>query len=461
MHSIVEKTAPDQKLREELLIAPLANLNGKAQSPEALALVRSLAERYPRLPSKTASSGKPYKQVKTKDGYEAAVAAFLADLLSASGSKRDTDWIRVSLNKDDYKGRPVTFRQFDNVREAWTAARLIETKPGYSRRSAFEPAEGYIYEGEPGSGQGMLTRFKATEALLGICAEHGVTPENANEHFRIEYTMQKELVQLTKPSAKTPTTEPTEKLRGEVAELNKFIAGFELQPPSIKHLGWVRKFHLSDRSGFKWNKGGRLYSQPPTDENYQNVNKATRLAMTINGEPVAEIDISASYLSIFYALCGQQIDIDRDAYRDILGPNDFDREVTKRFISATFGSRRLIRQWSDKTKADFEKDMRKKGLPPFVIDPKTYPIKLVRQKVLERHPLLERWGSEIEGRVLDYGDLMFLESQVIIATMFILKDHGIPSLPVHDSLIVPVSKTWRAGGIERPVSKGDGAHRST
>jgi hypothetical protein len=44
---------------------------------------------------------------------------------------------------------------------------------------------------------------------------------------------------------------------------------------------------------------------------------------------------------------------------------------------------------------------------------------------------------------------MFLESQVIIATMFILKDHGIPSLPVHDSLIVPVSKTWRAREVLR------------
>jgi hypothetical protein len=278
MDAIAKNTAPitDKEFAKELSIAPLASLNGKAQSPEALALVRSLAERYPRLPSKTASSGKPYKQVKTKDGYEAAVAAFLADLLSVVGSKRDTDWIRVSLNKDDYKGRPVTFSQFDNVRQAWTAAGLIETKKGYSRPRAF---------GNPGPNRGMMTRFKATEVLLSVCAEHGITPENVHEHFRIEYTMPEELVHLTKPPAETPTTEVTERLRGEVAELNEFIAGFELQPPSISHLGWVRKFHMSDRSGFKWNKGGRLYSQPPTG-NYQSADKETRLAMTINGERV-------------------------------------------------------------------------------------------------------------------------------------------------------------------------------
>jgi hypothetical protein len=148
----------DRELAGELRIAPLANLNGKAQSPEALALVRSLAERYPRLPSNTATSSKPYRQKKTKEDHEAAVAAFLADLLSVCGSKRDTDWARVSLNKDDFTGRSVTFRQFNSVRKAWTDAGLIETKPGYPAALAF---------GNPGPNQGMMTRFRATEALLG------------------------------------------------------------------------------------------------------------------------------------------------------------------------------------------------------------------------------------------------------------------------------------------------------
>ena len=402
-------------------------------------MVRSLAERYPRLPSKTASSGKLYKQVKTKHRYETAVAAFIAELLSVVGSKRETDWIRVSLDKDDYKDRTVTFKQFQNVRQAWTAEGLIETKKGYSGPRAF---------GNPGPNRGMMTRFKATEALLSLCAEHGITPGNVQEHFLLEYTMPKELVQLTSPSAETPTTELTERLRSEVAELNGFIAGFDLQPPKIKHLGWVRLFHQY-REGFEWNKGGRLYSQPPIG-NYQSADKETRLTMTINREPVAEIDISATNLTIFYALCGQQLELGRDAYRDILGPTDFDRELAKLFINVSFGMSGLLNRWSLPLKEAFEKAMRKKNLSPFVIDPKGYPIRLVRQKVLERHPLLERWGSEIGGRVLDWADLMFVESQAIVSTMLILKrEHGIPSLPVYDSLIVPVSKASRAADVLR------------
>jgi hypothetical protein len=44
--------------------------------------------------------------------------------------------------------------------------------------------------------------------------------------------------------------------------------------------------------------GGRLYSQHFTDS-YQVMGGDERLKMTINGEPVAEIDIRASYLTIF------------------------------------------------------------------------------------------------------------------------------------------------------------------
>ena len=68
-------------------------------------------------------------------------------------------------------------------------------------------------------------------------------------------------------------------------------------------------------------------------------------------------------------------------------------------------------------------------------------MKVIRAKVLERHPLLARWGGEIRGRVQGYGDLMYLESEAIIGAMLtLMRDHQVPSLPVHDSLIVPASK---------------------
>jgi len=105
------------ELADELRYAPLANLRGRSESDAAKALVRQLAEDYPRGAGKE-EGAKPYRQVKTKAAFELAIAAFLAELLAAHGDERRGGWIRCSLNKDDRKGQAVTSRQFANVREA-------------------------------------------------------------------------------------------------------------------------------------------------------------------------------------------------------------------------------------------------------------------------------------------------------------------------------------------------------
>ena len=82
--------------------------------------------------------------------------------------------------------------------------------------------------------------------------------------------MPSELIRLTQPSVRTPNTPKVAKLRSDVAELNAFFAKQTLTPPTIKHLGWVRMFH-GYTEGFRWNKGGRLYSQPQGPACYQNL----------------------------------------------------------------------------------------------------------------------------------------------------------------------------------------------
>jgi hypothetical protein len=94
---------------------------------------------------------------------------------------------------------------------------------------------------------------------------------------------------------------------------------------------------------------------------------------------------------------------------------------------------------------ELQDKLTKKGLSGF--DKELYPMRTIREKVLERHPLLTRWGGEIRGRVRGYGDLMYIESEAIIGAMLVLmRDHQVPSLPVHDSLIVPSSKFSVAKG---------------
>jgi len=117
-HTAIEGSS----IADELEFAPLANLRGSAESPEAKALVSSLAERYPRKPG---TRENPYARVKTKVAFENAIGAFLGELLAAHGDEHRGGWIRCSLDKEKFKGQRVKYRQFDNVRHAWNAAGLI------------------------------------------------------------------------------------------------------------------------------------------------------------------------------------------------------------------------------------------------------------------------------------------------------------------------------------------------
>jgi len=322
---------------------------------------------------------------------------------------------------------------FNDVRLAFTEAGLVEHKPGYPG----------MYSGftSPGPMQGKLTRYRATPDLLAACAAYGVTPATVHEHFRFEPVMPSELVQLTSPWHRTPDTGIVQKLRAQVAELNTFFALHTLTHPTIKHLGWVRKFHdATNLQEYRWNKGGRLYSYPQDTTCYQHLSEEKRLEMRIDGEYVVEIDISSSFLSIFYALCDQPLDANSDAYQGILGPTELDRQVAKFWVNASFGNGKLLTQWSKKSKEDFRERLAKKGTAPESFDPKRYSMKVISEKVLQRHPVLGRLGGEIRGRVRDWADLMFVESEIVIGTMQELMRRGIPSMPVHDSLIVPQSK---------------------
>jgi hypothetical protein len=69
-----------------------------------------------------------------------------------------------------------------------------------------------------------------------------------------------------------------------------------------------------------------------------------RARMTINGESVAEIDIRASYLSIFLSIHGIQLETTTDPY-ELPGFGDEHRTAVKQWMVAPFGNTKPIRRW--------------------------------------------------------------------------------------------------------------------
>jgi hypothetical protein len=179
-----DDTSPD--LAGALRFAPLANLRGRAISASAVALVTHLAGVYPRATKTATRSNKPRK---LEPQFHATIGAFLADLLMAQGNEDGAGWLRLSLNKKDFKKpNPVSYRMFEGLRDAWKAAGLIAEHAGYPGKLGF---------GNPGPVFGSMTRFRATPKLLKISEEHRVVIQDVQEHFFIEFEMPSELVQLT------------------------------------------------------------------------------------------------------------------------------------------------------------------------------------------------------------------------------------------------------------------------
>ncbi|HEX5974134.1 MAG TPA: hypothetical protein VFY57_03140, partial [Rubrobacteraceae bacterium] len=223
-------------------------------------------------------------------------------------------------------------------------------------------------------------------------------------------------------------TERSQELAAEVREINDFLQQHSLDGGT--HQGYRRVFNCGDAEGFAWNKGGRLYGQ---GENYQQLKKVQRLRMLIDGGPVVEIDVRASYLTILHALRGVPLDLSRDPY-DVPG---LPRGVVKHWVTMTLGHHGLHRRWPKDIAAEYLKEH---GEPLGT----AHPVREVQRAVLTALPVLADWPEQR----LTCFDLMFLESEAILRTMLRLKrEVGVICLGVHDSIIVPASQEATAARV--------------
>jgi hypothetical protein len=470
--------------RSELLDASYAALDSKAITNDARKLVDTLCDQ---LTATELQLGKrQHQRVKTAGQFRAAVEAFLADLVRAHAY--GTGLVYRPLRPASFTGEAVSYRTFVTISKLLIETGLVESWSGYQDAVQW-------YEGGPKVGyRGYATRFRAKQTLLDLCAQHGIAVEDVDRHFLLP--LPEEPLQLRASSSRNGIGE---KVDGKpihfgrphgaeevVRELNEFLDGFELRGGT--HRGYIRRFNNGDHPDFAWNMGGRFYSQG--NASYQKMSKDQRLRMTIDGEAVCEIDIRASYLTIFHAWNGAYLDPRRDPYElPGLGPEA--RPVVKAWFHAMFGSDGHLTKWPKDTAAKYlEKTGRRLS--------KDHPIARIREKAFEAHPVLARWGQPIDvtkmncwqdhpmldrwrdrTRRMGWADLMYLESEAVLYAVRTLAGYGVPSFSMHDSLIVPASKQelaveWLRKGYARmaltepitlvvhhPRSDGDESNTST
>ena len=138
-------------------------------------------------------------------------------------------------------------------------------------------------------------------------------------------------------------TPEAERLEADVSELDEILARFNISGGEPN--GYTRVFN-----NLSWRTGGRLYSGG--QDSYQRLPEAQRLKMTINGEPVVEIDIKASHLTIYHAMAREPLKGASDPYARA-GIRSVDRQAVD---PVSFGNSKPATRWPGKMVKDFRKD---------------------------------------------------------------------------------------------------------
>ena len=414
---MLDHTDRDEAHAKALRDAEYASLTCRAETENAHAFVDDVLRQI------VGTEERKRQRVSKAGAFRQAAEGFLADLLLTIG--HDERWVYRPVSQRHFTDDVVSYRDFTALRMALKTLGLLEEARGVQHWSEF----GVI--------RGWATRFRATPRLERLAAQYDIQPAEVSKHF-IRGLPEHPLV-LRGGSRRAPEGY---KIPGEVMkisrggglaameqtiiDLNKFIDQFDIRGGT--HRGYIRVFNLGDHPAFNWKLGGRFYSLG--EDSYQQMKSGERLKMTIDGKSVCELDIKASYLTIFQSLGGQPLDFasDPDPYQ-AAELRAMPRYVVKAFITATFGNGQFPDKWPQKAAQDHKAKKTGKSLK------KQYPIEHVRDAVAKAYPLLARLGQD-EAEPPIWAKLMFLESQAVFRTMLALQERGIPSLSVHDSLIV-------------------------
>jgi hypothetical protein len=360
-------------------------------------------------------NGKRKFQSKSGTTFHDAIERFVGDLLRATAGENASGRVYRSLGKMNFKDDPVNYDVFMGVLDGLKALGYVDHEKGKTR-----------YDKTPGwpsvTLRGRASRFWATTKLIELAEFFGVRRDTICDHFQPEppsnpLVLRDYATGVGRNRERGPIikdykrTAHTKRLAADVRELNEFLAGFEIAGGA--HHGYTRNFNLA-----RWNKGGRLYS---VGGGYQQMSEEKRLQMTIDGEAVAEVDIKASFLTIYHARLGVPLESNVDPY----AREGVARDVAKLWVVHSFGKSRPQMRWPREAVEDYKKDTGN--------DLRSVAkAKDVAEKMLAAFPPLER----LEKYRDIWADLQFIEAEAVVSTMLILmRSHRVPSLSMHDGIM--------------------------
>lgn len=220
----------------------------------------------------------------------------------------------------------------------------------------------------------------------------------------------------------------TRNLRLELKNINNYAQTFDVKSKGEEMDIFLRAHHKVD-----FNSYGRCYAM---GNSHQNMKKEDRLDMTLNGEPVGEIDFSSLHIRMLLDMykLGDCVSIDEDIYLlcvpDEMKHNPKNRSAVKRMVnvmlnaksrhSAILAFNKAIRDGRE-DKADFSDG--------------EHIMQCIENNLsfVFKHPaIVQNMFSGVDPMA---ATLQYRESKICRLILNRTRELGIPTLSVHDSFI--------------------------
>lgn len=219
-----------------------------------------------------------------------------------------------------------------------------------------------------------------------------------------------------KKKAKIPLSQfPSDKIeeeRSRLRRLNMYLSRY----PLIDAAGLTVDTTLKRIFDGDLKHGGRLYGA------FQSLREKDRLRCTIAGQPVCEIDLKASHVSIAAALLGHPKELPKDPYSAIPWVHTTrDRKAAKLLVQCVIhaGNGRPCQFPKLDNGASFRK---------------TYGFE--EKRIGDLLPGIYEVMPFLDGSPSLTMELQYLEAEMLINALDKLRGLDIPALPIHDSLLV-------------------------
>lgn len=393
-----------------------------ASSEGGRALVRAIVEAI--VVSETRGNGRGQAGL---DKLERAVTQFVGGVLRRHFDEGHLAYRPMGKTNEAFPGSGgVSWRQAAHAVQELERLGLIKVYPGFH----WHP------KGDDFVSGGRVTRFEALPALIEQAATCGVTGATIMDDFRRSYPKVASVSLAPvilrplssgkgrEPGQKNlplPAGEATEKVIQSVEFANAVLSGHEFTgclPPRLH-----RVFHAS------FELGGRWYADGGHD-GFTQMTKRERKTIRVDGQPLVEIDVNASHLTLAHVFLG--FDLPSGDLYDIPG---MPRDLVKLMVVVAFGRGKLGSRTSPAAKALLEQAGLSWGEAVAAI--------------CGRYPFLQDAGEALSGplglgRLRAHGTpqkllvhrLMALEADALGTAAWALWSEDIPALPLHDALLV-------------------------